>query len=153
MGWTTLAQMLHGQGVLFWAGAGAIAAGATLLVVAVSLQLRAPLERVAGRLLRIRIPARACCRVAVAPPAAVTATDPRDTAPAAPPPRVPVGADHLLRAYAAGASGPSLRLLHQRLRAAADRLEAVSAALREEAADPELKTSAPDVEYVFRARA
>jgi len=132
------AQMLQGQGPIFWGAAAAVALGATLLVTAGWVQIR--------RLRRSRTSTPGGRKVvtvtengyAATPPVAGMATaEAPPAAAAAPTPPLP---DERLIALGARLSG------------AADRLEAMRASLKDQGRPGSgLKETPNSVEYVFRS--
>jgi hypothetical protein len=145
MDWQGILGSAGRQNALFWAGAAAVALGATLLVATLAARLRQR-RRSAGT----RISARQV--------AAAYGAGQQTTVPASSP--VPA-ADAAVMATVARAlaetsapPAPSLAILLRRLQLAGDRLEEVAreAALDEDAFDdPALKEAPLEVEYVFRA--
>jgi hypothetical protein len=154
MDWQTMIEAARGQGPGFWMAAGAVALGATLLLVSLAMGLKRVL---AGR-------------SAATPTMPAQATADADVATAA--------TDQAVEAYAAqqgsavadvavkptmpptaGAAGnDSLALLLRRLQSAGDRLEQIAEDLTPDqlasgdgAAGSALKSEFQEVEYVFRA--
>ena len=154
MDWQTMIEAARGQGPGFWLAAGAVALGATLLLVSLAMGLKRVL---AGR---------------------------RAAAPTLPPTTAPdvalatAATDQAVEAYAAGqasaaadaevppsmpptagsAGNDSLALLLRRLQSAGDRLEQIAEDLTPDqlasgdgAAGSGLKSEFQEVEYVFRA--
>ena len=144
MNWNALAREIIGQGPVFWGAAAAIAAGSTLLVVSIVLQLRRvrtwSAGRVAWRRVRSRRPApvaRPAAGVAEAA-AAGYAAQARTVAPET------VRDDQTTE---------TLALLLERLRQASARLATMSPSAEHDEVSRAtgLKEPAQDVEYVFKA--
>ena len=142
---TSIIEMARTQGTVFWAGAVAVALGATLLVVAVAQQL--------GRIAAARLAARR-------PGGVADVADETDTYTPSMPPQPAADVEATLDAVAAvtrEAEQPhaeqSLALLLRRLQSAGDRLEEISrdVAMPADADQTALKDTLEDVEYVFKA--
>lgn len=154
MDWQTMIEAARGQGPGFWLAAGAVALGATLLLLSLALGLKrllagrcAPAPAPPPRQATDIAPARAATGEAVGAYAAQQASAAADAgAPASTPPS------------AAAAGSDSLALLLRRLQSAGDRLEQIAEDLTPDqlapgdgAAGSALKSELQEVEYVFRA--
>ena len=155
MDWANLLRNSQDQGLLYWVAVAAIAGGSSLLLVSVYLHLRRShggggpgWARILVRKLRFGFRTTATspasglidARPYASSPRAVELTSPRTAA-----------------AYAAAAAEPepavALSALLPRLQCLSDRLEDMTARLRDAhtRGQSSLKTVAPGVEYVFKA--
>ena len=152
MDWNLIQQLFAGQGLVFWGAITAVALGLTLLSVSIVFQVRRMVgdRRPGLPLPGLRRGARACASGITltetgyaAAPAPVASRPEPATAPAEAP-------DGPLPA------GPDLREMRDRLRAAADRLDAIHSSLRPRraatarAADSPLKAGPGGVDYVYK---
>jgi hypothetical protein len=144
MDFQNLLELARGQGLVFWAATGAIALGATLLVVALTQYLRRSL----GRGVRRVVVAPPVSSAPPAPPVAVEVA--RAAAAYEPSTRAPLAA----LSPTDEAEEPSLALLLRRLQTAGDRLEEIAGevqAHRRQGSESTLKEDLQAVEYVFKA--
>jgi hypothetical protein len=146
---TSIIDLASTQGAVFWAGAVAVALGATLLVVAVAQQL--------GRIAATRLATRRGATTGTNTPGA---SGEADTYTPSMPPKPAVEAEE--EAVAASIveavedlppADQSLALLLRRLQSAGDRLEEISRdiVVAVDTDETGLKEPVEDVEYVFKA--